>query len=68
MKRDELKKMSAEELQKELIDLQREHFNLRMQLGSGQLARVHLIKEVKRNIARVKTLLTEKALAGSNHE
>jgi len=66
MKATELKKMSITELQKELEDLRREHFKLRMQKGTGQLTRFHLIKEVKLNIARVKTVLREKALAGES--
>ena len=61
MKSKELREKSADELNKELIDLMREQFNLRMQKGTGQLARPHQMKEVRRNIARVKTILREKA-------
>lgn len=57
----ELRNKSAEELNKELMELLREQFNLRMQKGTGQLARPHQMKQVRRNIARVKTLLREKA-------
>jgi large subunit ribosomal protein L29 len=57
----ELRNKSVDDLGKELNDLQREQFNLRMQKNSGQLARPHQIKVVRRNIARVKTLLREKA-------
>mgnify|MGYP000722179719 CR=1 FL=1 len=46
---------------KELLDLTREKFNLRMQQGTGQLTTPHLIKAARRNIARVKTILNEKA-------
>lgn len=65
MKKSELATMTAEELKKELESLLREHFNLRMQIRTGQLTRHHLIKEVKRNIARVKTMLRQKELMGS---
>ena len=59
MKASELKDKSVEELQAELLGLLREQFNLRMQHASGQLAQPHLLKEVRRNIARVKTVITQ---------
>jgi len=61
MNAKELRDKSAEDLNKELVDLLREQFNLRMQQGTGQLARPHQMKQVRRNIARVKTILREKA-------
>jgi len=61
MKAKELREKSVEELNTELLNLLREQFNLRMQLAGGQLQQTHLLKQVRRNIARVKTLLTEKA-------
>jgi large subunit ribosomal protein L29 len=61
MKASELKDKSVDDLNKELGDLLREQFNLRMQKGTGQLAKPHLLKEVRRNIARVKTVLNQKA-------
>ena len=61
MKANELRDKSVEDLNKELLSLAREQFNLRMQRGSGQLARPHQMKVVRRNIARVKTILKEKA-------
>ena len=61
MKATDLREKSVEELNEELLNLKREHFNLRMQTGSGQLAQTHRLKEVRRAVARVKTLLTEKA-------
>ncbi|ODN42811.1 50S ribosomal protein L29 [Piscirickettsia litoralis] len=48
-----------------MLELLREQFNLRMQHGSGQLAQNHLLKNVRRNIARVKTVLHEKKRAGA---
>lgn len=64
MKASELRDKSVDELNKELMELLREQFNLRMQKGTGQLSRPHQMKEVRRNIARVKTVLRNKA--GSN--
>ena len=61
MKASELKNKSVEDLNKDLLELAREQFNLRMQKGTGQLAKPHLLKEVRRNIARVKTVLNQKA-------
>ncbi|AFR05205.1 50S ribosomal protein L29 [Pectobacterium brasiliense] len=61
MKANELREKSVEELNTELLGLLREQFNLRMQAASGQLQQTHLVKQVRQNIARVKTLLTEKA-------
>lgn len=61
MKASELKAKSVEELKAELLGLLREQFNLRMQAATGQLAQTHLLKTVRRDIARVKTILAEKA-------
>jgi len=61
MKAQELREKSVEELNTELLNLFREQFNLRMQMASGKLQQTHLLKQVSLNIARVKTLLTEKA-------
>lgn len=61
MKANDLREKSVDELNKELYELAREKFNLRMQQGTGQLARPHQIKDARRNIARVKTILKEKA-------
>ena len=57
----ELRAKSATELREELSGLLREQFNLRMQKGVGQLARPIDLRRVRRNIARVKTILNEKA-------
>ena len=61
MKASELKDKSVEDLNNELKGLLREQFNLRMQKGTGQLAQPHLVKQVRRDIARVKTVLNQKA-------
>lgn len=61
MKASELRDKSVDELNNELKGLLREQFNLRMQKGIGQLAQPHRVNQVRREIARVKTILTEKA-------
>ncbi len=62
MKANELRKKSVEELQTHLIDLAKESFALRMKKASGELAQTHGIKQVRREIARTKTLLAEKGV------
>lgn len=61
MKAIELREKSVDELQQELLGLLKEQFNLRMQKTTGQLAQTHLLGQVSRDIARVKTVLNEKA-------
>ena len=61
MKASEIREKSVEEINKELIALLEEQFKLRMQKGTGQLARPHQMKDVRRNIARLKTILREKS-------
>ena len=60
MKISELKEKSIEELQAYKLELLKEQFNLRMQKGTGQLTKKHLLTQVRRNVARVNTLITEK--------
>ncbi len=66
MNATELRDKSVADLNKELTGLLREQFNLRMQQGSGQLAKPHLMKEVRQNIARVKTVINEKKRASNS--
>ncbi|WP_027857447.1 50S ribosomal protein L29 [Marinobacterium jannaschii] len=61
MKAIELREKSVEELQQELLGLLKEQFNLRMQKTTGQLGQSHLLGQVRRDIARIKTVLNEKA-------
>ncbi|WP_432696856.1 50S ribosomal protein L29 [Marinobacterium sp. YM272] len=63
MKAQELRDKSVEELQQSLLDLLKDQFNLRMQKATGQLAQTHLLGQVRRDIARVKTVLNEKQVA-----
>jgi large subunit ribosomal protein L29 len=57
----QLRKDSKEGLDTELLSLVRERFNLKIQMASGQLKQTHSLKQVRRNIARIKTIITEKA-------
>lgn len=61
MKANEIRQKGVEELNKELLGLLREQFNLRMQKGTGQLSQPHRMKAVRRDIARIKTILGQKA-------
>ncbi|MBB6342529.1 MAG: 50S ribosomal protein L29 [Pseudomonas sp.] len=61
MKANELRGKSAQELNEQLLGLLRDQFNLRMQKATGQLGQSHLLSQVKRDIARVKTVLNQQA-------
>ncbi len=61
MNTTELREKNVAELNEELTNLLREQFNLRMQHSTGQLEQTAQIKTVRRSIARVKTILTQKA-------
>ncbi|MFT7219549.1 MAG: large subunit ribosomal protein L29 [Candidatus Azotimanducaceae bacterium] len=60
MKASELREKTVEELQQEIDNLAKEQFNYRMQKSTGQLGQSHLLKQIKRDIARLKTVLNEK--------
>jgi large subunit ribosomal protein L29 len=61
----ELKEKTVDELNDELNGLFREQFNLRMQRGSGQDVKPHNFKRVRREIARIKTIVSQKQAAES---
>ncbi len=61
MKLNDLRKKSEIELAEELLGLRKEQFNLRMQRATGQLSRPDQFDKVRKNIARIKTLLGESA-------
>ncbi|MCK4950550.1 MAG: 50S ribosomal protein L29 [Gammaproteobacteria bacterium] len=65
MKAEEFRQKNMDELNKELHGLLREQFNLRMQRGTGQLTKSDQLMKVRRNIARVKTVINEKTRAGN---
>lgn len=62
MKATECRDMSTEELGSELVKLRREQFNLRMQAATGQGARPDQHGKVRKDIARIKTVLRERAI------
>ena len=64
MKAKEIKNLSVEELNKKLADLKKDLFNLRLQHATNQLENPVRIAEVKKDIARVKTIIREQQLAG----
>ena len=61
MKSNELREKTSEELEATLIEELKQQFNLRMQLSTGQLNESHKVKQTRRNIARIKTVLNQKA-------
>ena len=58
---EELKSLTVADLQSQLVDAKKELFNLRFQNATNQLDNTARIKEVRKNIARIQTLITEKA-------
>lgn len=60
MKVTELRQKNVADLQSLKLELLREQFNLRMQQGSQQLAKSHLLKQARHNIARINTIMNEK--------
>ena len=63
MKASDVRAKTADELKDQLVDLKKEQFNLRFQRATQQLEKPARVREVRRDIARVKTLLSEKAKA-----
>lgn len=61
MKAADLKTKSPDELKSQLAELKKEQFNLRFQKATGQMEKTHRAREVRRDIARIKTLLGEDA-------
>ena len=68
MNASELRGKSVDELNEELLALRREQFNLRMQKATGELAQNHDHRRVRRDIARVKTVLNELGRATGDSE
>ena len=59
----DLKAMSTDQLQDELLKLKKEQFNLRFQRATGQLEKTARVKEIRRDIARIKTIIAERSAA-----
>lgn len=60
MNTNELREKSVSDLQQEMLSLLKEQFNLRMQKNMGEMSQVHKFKNVRRDIARIKTIISEK--------
>ena len=58
---DDLKAKSDDQLQQQLLELKREQFNLRFQSATNQLEKSSRVREVRRSIARIKTLQTQRS-------
>ena len=68
MEAKELREMSVQELNDELLALRREQFNLRMQKATGELNQHHQHSKVRKDIARIKTVLNEMARTAEESE
>ncbi|MEX0838040.1 MAG: 50S ribosomal protein L29 [Parvibaculum sp.] len=66
MKASEVKDMTPDQLDDELLKLKKTQFNLRFQGASGQLEKVHQMRQVRRDIARVKTIQRQREAAQAN--
>jgi large subunit ribosomal protein L29 len=62
MKANKVREMSVNELEQKLVELKGELFNLRFQMATGQLENPVRVRDVKKSIARIKTILREKEL------
>jgi large subunit ribosomal protein L29 len=65
MKAEDLRTKSADELKESLVGLRKEQFNLRFQQASGQLENTARVRQVRRDIARIKTILRDKQQAAT---
>ncbi|MAH84857.1 MAG: 50S ribosomal protein L29 [Rhodospirillaceae bacterium TMED8] len=66
MKSVDVRSKSEDELKEELLSLRKESFNLRFQTASGQLENTARVREVRRDIARIKTVLNERCLVATS--
>jgi len=65
MKIDEVRKMTPDQLQDNLLSLKKEQFNLRFQAATGQMEKTHRVNEIRKDIARIKTVLRGKTAAAA---
>ena len=63
MKIDDIRRMTPDQLQDNLLQLKKEQFNLRFQAATGQMEKTHRVNEIRKDIARIKTVLRGKAAA-----
>jgi large subunit ribosomal protein L29 len=60
---EDVRRLSADQLTDQLLQLKKEQFNLRFQAATGQMEKTHRVQEVRRDIARIKTVMRVKASA-----
>jgi large subunit ribosomal protein L29 len=65
MKIDDIRRLTPDQLSDSLLQLKKEQFNLRFQAATSQLEKTHRVNEVRRDIARIKTVLRAKAPAAA---
>ena len=65
MKIDDVRKMTPDQLSDQLLQLKKEQFNLRFQAATGQLEKTHRANEIRKDIARIKTVLRGKSAAAA---
>ena len=63
MKIDEIRGMTPDQLSETLLNLKKEQFNLRFQAAMGQVEKTHRVNQIRKDIARIKTVLRSKAAA-----
>ncbi len=63
MKIDEIRGMTPDQLSETLLNLKKEQFNLRFQAATGQMEKTHRVDEIRKDIARIKTVLRSKPAA-----
>jgi len=61
MKIDEIRGMTPDQLSEALLNLKKEQFNLRFQAATGQVEKTHRVDQIRKDIARIKTVLRSKA-------
>jgi len=60
---DEVRRLTGDQLQEQLLSLKKEQFNLRFQAATGQLEKTHRVNQIRKDIARIKTVLRNKSAA-----
>jgi len=60
---DEIRRMTGDQLTDQLLSLKKEQFNLRFQAATGQLEKTHRVNQIRKDIARIKTVLRNKTAA-----
>ena len=63
MEIDEVRRMTGDQLQEQLLSLKKEQFNLRFQAATGQLEKTHRVNQIRKDLARIKTVLRAKTAA-----